>query len=398
MMTAGCRARSCFPRDQIPHTVEELTERLKTRAGQYLAEGIDGDADGEYAERSTGNYNGVVDKSLISAYEATGNEDLLGYVERNLNMMLYYIDGDDTIFTQNSTRQDHGTVLYPDKYFYLYTYMAAKTGSLLFDAAAHKSIRDNMDRALPAPDCMYIFMMYDWLLDYEFKGCGYPDEYRRFFPGSQVLRVKKKKYVCSVPNNKAAFLFLKFGDLPIGMRIGESYCDIRNFIPDTIEVKDDGCVLKAKASGWYYQPFQEYPGTSDWWAMDHTKREKIHTSTVGITVSLSELENGLEISVKAEGMSGLPLRVELDIPSGVILENDTFCLTAGKGESMILRNGELRLHDGAKKITIGPGRGTHAFKGHYSGEERNETGYSIFLNDYTPCGHTFRIIDETQEA
>ena len=386
-----------FAEDQIPKTAQELVEKLKARANQYLAEGIDGDEDGEYAERSTGNYNGVVDKSLISAYEATGNEEFLGYVERNLNMMLYYIDGDDTIFTQNSTRQDHGTKLYPDKYFYLYTYMAAKTGNPLFDAAAHKSIKDNMDRAEPAPDCMYIFMMYDWLLDYEFKGYGYLDEYRKFFRGSQVLRVKKENYVYSVLNNKAAFLFLKFGTLPIGLRIGESYCDIRNFIPKSIEVKDNGCVLKAEAGGWYYQPFREDQGTSDWWAMDHTKRDKVYTSTVAITVTISELENGLEFNVKAEGMSGLPLRVELDIPADVILENETMCLTAGKGESMILRSGELNLHDGAKTIVIGPRYGTHAFKGHYSGEERNETGYSIFLNDYTPYDRIFRIVDGTRK-
>ena len=383
-----------FTQEQIPHTVEELTEKLKARAGQYLAEGIDGDEDGEYAERSTGNYNAVVDKCLISAYEATGNEAFLGYVERNLDMMLYYIDGDDTIFTQNSTRQDHGTAQYPDKYFYLYTYMAAKTGNPLFDAAAHKSIKDNMERALTAPDCMYIFMMYDWLLEYEFRGYGYLSEYRRFFRGSQVLRVKKENYVYSVLNNKAAFLFLKFGTLPIGLRIGESYCDIRNFIPKSIEVKDNGCVLKAEAGGWYYQPFKESQGTSDWWAMDHTRRDKVYTSTVAITVTISELEKGLEFNVKAEGMSGLPLRVELDVPAGVILENDTVHLTAGKGESIILKSGLLNLHDDAKKIVIGPGYGTHAFRGHYSGEERNEDGYSIFLNDYTPYDRTFRIVKE----
>lgn len=384
-----------FSEDQIPHTVEELVQKLRDRANQYLAEGIDGDEDGEYAERSTGNYNAVVDKSLILAYEATGDEKFLGYVERNLNMMLYYIDGDDTIFTQNSTRQDHGTKQYADKYFYLYTYMADKTGNPLFDAAAHKIIKDNMERADLAQDCMYIFMMYDWLLDYEFKGYGFLPEYRKFFRGSQVLRVKKENYVYSVLNNKAAFLFLKFGSLPIGLRIGESYCDIRNFIPKSIEVKDNGCVLKAEAGGWYYQPFKEDQGTSDWWDMDHTKRDKIHTSKVAITVTLSELENGLDIHVKAEGMSGLPLRVELDIPAGVVLENETMCLTAGKGESMILRGGELNLHEGAQKIVIGPGYGTHAFKGHYSGEERNEYGYSIFLNDYTPYDRSFCIVDGT---
>ena len=218
----------------------------------------------------------MVDKSLISAYEATGDEEFLGYVERNLDMMLYYIDGDDTIFTQNSTRQDHGTKQYPDKYFYLYTYMAAQDGqSALFDAAAHKSIKDNMDRADLAPDCMYIFMMYDWLLDYEFKGYGYPARIPQVLPrlpgpareeGELCLQRAEQQGGLPLPEIR--------NSLPIGLRIGESYCDIRNFIPKSIEVKDNGCVLKAEAGGWYYQPFKEDQGTSDWWAMDHTRRDK----------------------------------------------------------------------------------------------------------------------------
>lgn len=388
-----------FPaKTEEPMTPEGLAGQLRKRADQYLAEGIDGDADGEYAERSTGNYNAVVDKSLISAYEATGREEFLGYVERNLHMMLYYFDGDDTIFTQNSTRQDQGKALYPDQYFYLYTYMAAKTGNPLFDAAAHKIIRDNRERGDRAQDSMYLFMMYDWMKDYEFKGYGFLPEYRKYFPGSQVLRVKKPGYVYSVLNQKAAFLFLKFGSLPIGLRIGESYCDIRNFIPKDMQVTEDGCILKAESKGWYYQPFAQDQGTSDWWAMDHSKRELVITSSLLITVTVRELENGLEITVKSEGLQGLPLRVEADVPAGCILENETFCLTAGKGESLILRDGCLNLHDGAKRIVIGPGYGTHAFKGHYSGEEKNRNGYSIFLNDYTPYERTFRIVEAGDAA
>ncbi|MCD8069219.1 MAG: hypothetical protein LUE87_10105, partial [Lachnospiraceae bacterium] len=134
---------------------EEKAGQLKKRARQYLAEGIDGDEDGEYAERSTGNYNAVVDKSLLLAWESTGDESFLKYVGRNLTAMLYYIDGDDTIFTQNSTRQDHGKKLYPDQYFYLYTWMAQRNGSAVFDAAAHKMIRDNRQRGDLAPDCMF---------------------------------------------------------------------------------------------------------------------------------------------------------------------------------------------------------------------------------------------------
>ncbi len=383
-----------YARTEPVSSVEELCERLRKRAGQYLAEGIDGDADGEYAERSAGNYNAVVDKSLIFAYEMTGDESYLDYVERNLQMMLYYFDMDDTIFTQNSTRQDRGNALYPDHYFYLYTYMANKTGSTVFDAAAHKMISDNLRRGDIAPDCLYIFMLYDGMKNYQFKGYGYLDEYRKFFPGSQVLRVKKASYVYSVLNKQASFLFLKFGSLSIGMRIGESYCDIRNFIPRQMVVTEDGCNLKAAAKGWYYQTFSESQATSDWWEMDHTKRERIVTSHVDITVSIKELKNGLSVTVKAEGLDGLPLRVELDVPSGSVLENDTFCMTAAKGESMVLRNGFLHLKNETQELVIGPGYGTHSFKGHYSGEAKNMDGYSIFLNDYTPYERTFCIVEK----
>lgn len=382
------------PGEEPVRTAQELSERLQKRAGQYLAEGIDGDEDGEYAERSTGNYNAVVDKSLMLSYEMTGDESYLGFIERNLTAMLYYFDGDDTIFTQNSTRQDHGKAPYPDKYFYLFTYMADKTGSELFDAAAHKIIKDNMERGEITEDIMYIFMVYDHLKDYVFKGYGFLPEFRKYFRGSQVLRVKKPDYVYSVLNRKASFFFVKFHSLQVGLRIGEAYCDIRNFIPEQIEMTPDGCVLHATAGGWYYQPFAEDQGTSDWWAMDHKKRELLYTSKVDTTVTIKELENGVEITVKTEGLSGLPLRVELDVPADSVLESDTFCLTAKKGESMILRGGYMTLKNGTQKLTIGPGYGTHSFKGHYSGEEKNEAGYSIFLNDYTPYERTFRIVEE----
>lgn len=377
-----------------PETPEQLTEMLNKRAEEYLAEGIDGDEDGEYAERSTGNYNAVVDKSLVSAYEASGKEEFLGYVERNLLMMLYYFDGDDTIFTQNSTRQDHGKALYPDQYFYLYVYMADKTGKEVFDKAAHKIIRDNMERGDIAPDSMYIFMMYDWLQNYTFQGYGFLDTYRKYFAGSQVLRVKTEQYVYSVLNQKASFLFLKFGNLPIGIRIGEAYCDVRNFIPQTVEQTETGCLLKAETKGWYYQPFGEYQGTADWWKMDQQKRKKINTSSLEITFTVRELSNGLEFTVKSEGLSGLPLRVEIELPINCRLENDTFLLTTQKGESMILKSGKVTLTDHGSRYSIGPGYGTHSFKGHYSGEVKNDNGYSIFLNEYTPYEKTFSITKE----
>lgn len=368
-----------------------LGEKLTIRAGQYLAEGIDGNEEGEYAERSTGNYNAVVNNAMMAMYEESGDQTYLGYVKRNLKMMLYYIDPDDTIFTQNSTRQDQGKADYPDKYFYQYLYMAARTGDEIFDRAAHKIIKDNMERGDMAPECLHILMLHDFMEQYTFQGYGFLDTYHKHFKEAGVIRGKTPSFGYSILKGKSAFLFLKFFKTLIYLKIGESYCDIRNFIPQTIEEKDGVCVLTSVAKGWYYLPFKEKQETTDWWKMDHTKREILNSSEIRITVTLKELSDGMEVTVKAEGIDKAPLRVEICVPAGSILENEHFHLRAGAGEGMVLRDGSVTLCHGEQTLFIGPGYGNHEFGGHYSGEEINANGYTIYLNDYTPYERTFCI-------
>ncbi len=369
----------------------EFAAQLLARADQYLAEGIDGNEEGEYAERSTGNYNAVVNNAMMAMYEETDDENYLGYVERNLKMMLFYIDPDDTIFTQNSTRQDQGKADYPDKYFYQYLYMAAKTGEEIFDRAAHKIIKDNMERGDMAPECLHIIMLHDFMEQYEFKGYGFLDTYHKHFEEAGVIRGKTSNYGYSILKGKSAFLFLKFKETLVYLKIGESYCDIRNFVPQTIEEKDGVCVLTSVAKGWYYLPFKEKQDTTDWWKMDHKKREILNSSEIHMTVTLKELADGMEVTVKAEGLDKAPLRVEICIPAGSVLENEHFHMRAEKAGEMVLRDGFVNLIHEDQKLLIGPGYGTHEFGGHYSGEEINTTGFTLYLNDYTPYERTFSI-------
>ena len=383
-----------IPAFETPFTnIEDLQDAIQSRIDEYLAEGIDGDKDGEYAERSTGGYNAVVDKCLITMYECTNNPEYLGFVERNLEMMLYYIEPNDTIFTQNSTRQDNGKLLYLDGYFPLYAFMAAETGNPLFGKAAHKIIKDNMERGDLAPDCLHLFMLNPKMQNYSFKDYGYLDSYRKFFPGSQVLRFRNENYSYSVLGNNSHFLFVHFNKMPIAVRIGTSYCDVRSFISQDMEVTPDGCKLSATVNGWYYEPFENPPETSDWWAMDHTKRKKINTSSLKTVVTIKELEKGLDISVKTEGLDGLPLRTEVRIPKDTIVENDTFYTTAEKGGQLVLKQGDLSVTDETETVVISSGSSDsyHTFKGHYSGEDRHTEGYTVFLNDYTPSERHFTI-------
>lgn len=378
---------------------EEFAAKLLKRAGQYLAEGIDGSAEGEYAERSTGNYNAVVNNAMMAMYEESGDNVYLGYVARNLHMMLTYIDPDDTIFTQNSTRQDQGKADYPDKYFYQYLYMAAETaeGGIYggyhdeFDRAAHKIIHDNMERGDLAPECLHIIMGHEKMAAYHFAGYGFLDTYRKFYEEAGVLRVKKERYGYSVLKGKSAFLFLKAGTVPVYIKIGESIGSVRNFIPSSMEVRDGSCVLESVVSASYYLPFQEPPATSDWWKMDHGSRDILVNSQLTMQVVIKEEEDGLTFTVRTEGLDRVPIRVQVCIPTGAVLEHPCFRLTAGKGEDMILKDGYVEIHHDDRVLELGPGFGAHAFRGHYNGEERNDAGYTIMLNDYTPFERTFSV-------
>ena len=46
---------------------------------------------------------------------------------------------------------------------------------------------------------------------------------------------------------------------------------------------------------------------------------------------------------------------------------------------------------GRPDVEFGPGFGTHEFGGHYSGEEVNASGYTVYLNEYTPFEKTVDI-------
>ena len=75
--------------------------------------------------------------------------------------------------------------------------------------------------------------------------------------------------------------------------------------------------------------------------MDQSKREILKNSKIRMTVTIHELVDGLELHIKSEGIDLLPLRLEICIPAGSILENEHFYLQTEKGSGMILRDGYL---------------------------------------------------------
>ena len=380
----------------------EFAKSLMDRTVLYLQEGIDGNAEGEYAERSTGNYNAVVNNAMMAMYQCSKDVKYLGYVERNLNMMMYYIEPNDMVFTQNSTRQDQGKEIFMDKYLYQYLYLLAYDGTdgfikltpeehARFDGAAHQIIKGCAETGRQAPNCLHLLMIYDKTLDYTFENCGFLKTYHKLFKEAGVLRVKKENYSYTVMKNRSAFLYFNVNGLEAYLKIGESYCEIRNFVPDEMDIQEGKTVLSHTARGWYYLPWKEKQNTSDWWQMDHKKRDLMITSDLHTQVVITELADGLEISVDTDGLERLPLRMELCVPSQTTLENDHFCMETVAGKSMVLSDDYVTMTKGLTSIEFGPGACEHHFKGHYSGEEVNADGYTIYCNTYTPTKRVYTL-------
>ncbi|MFI2719286.1 hypothetical protein ACH5AI_23545 [Streptomyces collinus] len=141
-------------------------DRLLDRVEEWLAEGVDIDADGLYSERSANYAAHVSNPSLLLLAGVLGRADLLDVVERNLATTLDLIRPDGTVETVLSRRQDQHQPFPLAPYLPHYRLLAIRTGRGDFSRAARLAAAGGIDdpdllaetlltpdltRVLPAP-------------------------------------------------------------------------------------------------------------------------------------------------------------------------------------------------------------------------------------------------------
>jgi hypothetical protein len=141
-------------------------DRLLDRVEEWLAEGVDIDAEGLYSERSANYAAHVTNPSLLLLADVLGRADLLDAVERNLATTLDLIRPDGTVETVHSRRQDqhHPFPLAP--YLPHYRLLAIRSGRGDFSRVARQAAAGGIEdpgllaetlltpdlcRALPTP-------------------------------------------------------------------------------------------------------------------------------------------------------------------------------------------------------------------------------------------------------
>ncbi len=369
----------------------EAPELLEACA-QYLNEGIDCNEDGEFAEKSAGTYNGVNDEAMIVMGDYSHEEVYYDYAIRNLRMMLTYIEPDGTVFTANSTRQDNGKRIFPTEYYWMYLRMGKEKDIPEFLSMANYIFELIEEYQLLSPDILLFFMVHPEFVNLEYEDSTKAKIFHKVYTDSGIARIGCGDYTYTVMKDKSTFLYFSNHSLDVGLKIGGSLCEHRAFIPETLEETADGFTLTQVMKGWYYLPLKEKPHTTDWWQMNHEKREKIWGPDIHIRVQVKEVSGGIDVHMKLTGIQTAPFRVEASVTGAHMVENQFFDAPAINGGYILAKEGMITVSNTSDCIKIGPGFGTHSYiAGKFGSEAQQKYGFTIYFTDYTEFEHCIQI-------
>lgn len=363
-------------------------QRYLDKIEQYLQEGIDCDEDGEYAERSAGIYSYVTNEGLILMARYLKRPKYYEYVRRNLYMLRYYMEPDGSIFTMNSTRQDQGTKVWAEKYLSQYLYI----GEILKD----KTLLETADRlCLSArengreiPLSLEFLLLNEGFMNYEPREAQEePPLLEAYFKNANIVRrVHGKNSLTIIPDSKT-FLYARFGEIDLFMRMSAHFFKVRNIAPQHLEKTDRGYRLTFSAEGNYLLPFREKPETSDWWKMDHSKREVLKRTSLEVTLDVmptgedGSMEQGIEFALNTRTCENVPFRVEIGISPNCLIRGKSFMCKAQPGMWLIPTEGYIVAETNRSGIEIGEVFGEHGkVNGREGSAPRSSTHMTVYLN------------------
>lgn len=369
------------------------SQEMRDAAQLYLNEGIDGNADGEYAEKSAGNYNGVNNNAMIALTHATGDDSYEQYVIRNLRMMLTYWEPDDSIFTANSTRFDKDRLVYPVNYYMQYLQMGMKYNIPEFLQMCNYILEIVEEKHIESSDDIVGFLINPEFRAFEYDGTYNTPDYRAYYTESGIARSRSGRFTYTVMKGKSNFFYIHNGTMKLEMKVGGSFCEHRAFKAQQMErISDKEYHLSQTMRGWYYLPFKEKPATSDWWKMDNASRELKLGPDMQIDVWVKEVEHGVDVRVKTSGVEGAPWRIELAFSGVNFLTNDYMDMPLSGSEVLVVKQGYTEVANDKDALIVGPCFGEHHFtEGKEDSEAKTAGAATLYLTAYTGFDRTIEI-------
>ncbi len=327
---------------------------LLTRAHAFLAEGMDCNEDGQYAERSAGGYDYINNNALMLIAGHMNRPDLLEPVRRNLVLLRSLFEPDGSIFTEYSTRQDHGARVYAERYFGQFLAMWRLTGEAALLSEAARLYEAWTAGLREAPDDLLYYGRYPELKTLPLPPAGEPWRGAAFLTQSGMARLVTDAFSATCIRGSADFLWVKTRDVSMFLRIGVHFFDCRHFVPETLVRDGDTWRMRWEGRGNYRLPLEPPVETSDWWKMDHTRRKTVRELTLSIDVAVTPCEDGLELDVQTGGCDDVPVRLEWNFAGGVQLETQSAVLLWNPGARLVVREGDIVAGGVDGEIRLGP--------------------------------------------
>jgi len=393
-------------------------ERIVERVGEWLAEGIDVDADGVYSERSPNYAAHVTNPSLLLMARVLQRDDLRDIVERNLEATLALIRPDGSVETVQSRRQDQTSRFGLEHYLAQFRLLANSTGRADFSWAA----RQAQDAGVHDQRLLAAALIEPTLLD-SLPPASAPEVKRAHSLGTVGLISRHDGAVESVVYggsdyaahrrvrsglaNNPTFFRLFAGDAELdAVRLSRSFFDLGPFRADSLSrLEDGGCRLDERIAAAYYRPLPEserresgaYDLVDDGRfsaAMSFPDRERDEL-TMTTRIDIHQHETGADIAI---GVQAPPLLWALELTfrpggrfEGVEAIGDRAWLLTGPEGSY--RVGDDRIAFGPGGASVSPGSALYhpGQEYEYLGGTDATDGEHVYIVGTAPSDLTVRV-------
>jgi hypothetical protein len=349
------------------------------RIDQWLAEGIDLDADGQFTERSTGVYNTVCDRAFTVLAAKLNRPELLDAVRSNLDAMMYLLHPGYEVVTEISRRQDQYERQDMAGYWFPLQYLAVRDGNGRYAALAH--------HFAPRAASLTALMEYPELQQ-SVEPAPVPDDYVKMLPAIEALRIRRGPMSATVMlRGDSHFLGFRRGDAVIhSVRFASAFFGKGQFIPTAWKQQDGSYELTQALEAGYYQPLEppRRVAAGDWGRVREQRRETEVCRLIQ-SARVSETKEGLRVRLRAEGTRNVPVAVEIGLREGGTLEG---CVQS-RG-AWILAEGYATYRVGSDRVRFGPGLREHSYT-QVRGAAPPLPGMRVYLCGYTPFDREVEI-------
>ena len=414
---------------------------LIARINDWLGEGIDQDAEGEYSERSPNYASEVTNRSLVTIARLVDKPKLLGNVRRNLDMTLYRLEVNGEVETVQSRRQDQTGIQDVWKYLMHFRELALRDDDRRFAAVAEQII----DRVAASPESFATsgYSVGEFLAE----ALAYPDltallprpvepvtEYEKFFRGSQLVRIRRNNTTASIfggtdwhnrrldpvgrptaireiasglSTNPTFFKLRKGAVILDSVRMSPRFFSTGHFRSDGVSAHRGGWRLSDTVEVPYHLPLpQRYRRADGNYAlgsegrfyskMDFPHRPKQY-KVLETSITIRQLgDSAFDLAFDVDGPA-TSLTIELCFRSGGTLNG--VVPASGDGNFQLV-DGEGTYTVGPDTITFGPGNGSGlrqpiamdpGEKYTYLGGNLTPAGQRVYITGVVPFRYTLRL-------